>query len=88
MPDLVDTIYTSKTQWSPYDLYSEICLRIAKKLEKDDPRRALLMTEGLRLSHLDLADSKLKLKNESGDVVHPIAFSIHNAVMSELEELV
>ena len=84
MPDLVDTIYTSKAQWSPYDLYSEICLRIAKKLEKDDPRRALLMTEGLRLSHL--ADSKLK--NESGDVVHPIAFSIHNAVMSELEELV
>jgi tetratricopeptide (TPR) repeat protein len=83
IPDWTDSIYTSMVQWSSYSLCAEICLRVAKKLGKDDPRRALLIREGLRLSRL--ADPKLK--NDSGDVIHPIAFGMHNVVMSELEEL-
>jgi hypothetical protein len=81
IPDWKDSIYTSVVQWSLYSLFAEICLRVTKKLEKDDPRRSLLITEGLR----HLADPKLK--NDSGVVIHPIAFSVHYVVMSELEEL-
>ena len=78
-----NTIHTSVVQWSFYSLFAEICLMIAKQLENDDPRRVLLIKEGLRLSHL--ADPIMK--NESGDIIHPIAFSMHIKVMSDLEEL-
>ena len=78
-----NTIDTSFVQWSFYSLLAEIWLMIAKQLEKDDPTRVLLIKEGLRLSHLAYPI----MKNESGDIIHPIAFSMHIKVLSDLEEL-
>jgi hypothetical protein len=78
-----NTIHTLVVQWSVYSLFAEVCLRIAEQLEKDDSRRVLLIKEGLRLSHL--ADPIMK--NDSGVIIHPVAFSMHIVVLSELEEL-
>lgn len=81
--DWNDSMYRSRTDWSPFSLLAEVCLLLAKRVSKGHDQEKALIMEGLRLCTL----TDKKLKDEDGIVVAPVAYSSHIAVYSELQAL-
>ena len=82
LDDFLDLTYC-KLGWAANTVTAELCLLVAKKLREDNGDHAnieVLVSRGLEAARA--ADSKMK--DETGKVILPIPYEVHEPVMKEL----
>ena len=73
---------TSVLSVSFFSILSEVCLHLAKRLDGDE-RKSALVAEGLRYSNL----VEPKMKDKEGKVTNGIVFEAHSHIRAELVRL-
>ena len=77
-----DSYTTRVLSVSFFSILSEVCLHLAKRLDGDERKRALV-AEGLRYSNL----VEPKMKDKEGKVTNGIVFEAHSPIEAELARL-